>query len=231
MFRTIALSSVSVLLLVSSASAADLMISEPGTVMAPPPPAGTSWDGGYIGLNVGAGSGTFAPDDTDYDIDVNGWFGGVQAGYNMSVGNGVVLGVEGNLDLADENGSFVNGQYTDNAQIDWTGALTGHLGVAMDNVMPYVLAGLAIAHVNEDDEDTGARPPYTGSSEATHVGYTVGVGIAAMLTDNISGFAEARYSDYGPASYDYSSTDGGTDIFNAGLTEGSVRVGLNMHFN
>jgi outer membrane immunogenic protein len=215
-------------LLVSSASAADLTILQSGIVEAP---SGASWDGGYIGLNVGAGSGLFSFDDFDYDINVQGWLAGAQAGYNFSIGNDLVLGIEGNLNVADETGSFVSGPYTDSAQIDWTGSLTGHLGVAINNIMPYVLGGVAVAHVNENDGDTSGAPPYTGHSEATHVGYTVGVGVAAMLTDNISGFAEARYADYGSAAHDYSSTDGFTGTFDAGLTEASVRIGVNMHFN
>jgi outer membrane immunogenic protein len=231
MFRRFALSGAAAFALATSASAADLMITEPGTVMMEAPPAATSWDGGYVGLNIGAASGTYLPDDVDFDIDIDGWFGGAQAGYNMSMGNGVVLGFEGSIDAADIGGSFIDGQYTDNAQIDWTGALTGHIGVAVDGIMPYLLGGVAVAHLNQDDSDTGAAPPYTGSSDAIHVGYTVGAGIAAMLTDNISGFAEARYADYGSAEHSYSATDGYEGTFDAGLTEASIRVGINFLMN
>lgn len=232
MLKLLLAASVAVVGFTGYARAADLYVPpQPAPVLAP---VMSNWEGGYAGVNLGYGPGTWTPDDVDYTIDFSGWFGGVQAGYNVAVGNGIILGVEGDINLTNESGSHsttdLNGPYTDNFKLDWTGALTGHVGVPLDNFMPYVLAGLAVAHGSQNDAGYNDRKvAYTGTSSATHVGFTVGAGVAAAISDNISAFVEARYSDYGSATYNYSATDAHTSTYHAGITDASVRVGLNFH--
>ena len=57
------------------------------------------------------------------------------------------------------------------------------------------------------------------------MGWTVGLGLEAMLSDKLSGFVEARYSNYGKATYKTLVTAPGV-----GLTDSSVRASLNFHF-
>lgn len=90
----------------SAASAADLAKAYP--VKAMPTPV-FSWTGFYVGGNVGYGWGQTASSgniygflDYYYDyfssssssLGADGWFGGVQAGYNFQYANNVVLGIE-----------------------------------------------------------------------------------------------------------------------------------------
>ncbi len=217
--------------LTGAAFAADL----PGTVVAPTPPAAepaaTSWDGGYVGLNLGYGPGTATSDDfgsSSTTVDFSGFFLGAQAGYNFHLGDGIVLGVEADLNRANESGSthFDDGNYDAIDSLDWTGALTGHLGFDGGVFMPYVLGGVAWAHntVDYHDDDLDAD---NGSGSMTHTGYTVGVGIAAMLASNVSVFTEYRYANYGTQDYTGS---GAPDTTNVSVVDSSIRAGLNLHF-
>ena len=83
---------------------------------APPPPAPVySWTGGYIGANGGYGWGgwnsnslaAIFPDGvtTHADPNVQGWFGGVTAGYNWQTAPQWVVGIEGDFDWAGEKAS------------------------------------------------------------------------------------------------------------------------------
>ena len=62
------------------------------------------WTGGYVGVQAGHAWGT-----STYDVDItaafipynpDGWFGGIFAGYNYQISNGVVVGVEGDINFA-----------------------------------------------------------------------------------------------------------------------------------
>ena len=83
---------------------------------APPPPAPVlSWTGGYVGLNGGYGWGRWNsnsiaaifPDGvtTNADPNVQGWFGGVTAGYNWQTSQQWVVGIEGDFDWSGERAS------------------------------------------------------------------------------------------------------------------------------
>jgi len=94
----------------------------------------------------------------------------------------------------------------------------GRLGVEVDSVLPYALVGVAFANGTR----TGINGTTTDSQ--THTGWTAGVGVEAMVADNLSVFAEYRYTDYGSRTYAVPSTPG------VDLAGSSVRVGLNYHF-
>jgi outer membrane immunogenic protein len=179
----------------SATQAADLMAPMAPAAAAVVAPT-TSWAGPYVGANVGYGWGTVTPGG-----DLSGGMVGGQIGYNFYLSDNFVLGVQGDVDWANQTGA--------GATINWLGAVTGHVGFAWDAFMPYVLGGVAFAN------NTMA------GTTNTQTGWTVGGGAEVMLADNLSAFAEYRYSDYGTASY------GGV---NESLTDNTVRVGLNFHF-
>ncbi len=138
-----------------------------------------TWTGFYIGANVGYGWGDasgYSPyDNSDYAIitglvtsgsgDPDGWFGGLQAGYNYQFYNNVVLGLEADVQFADMKSTYsygytvtdlgstpvddpdfgVSGKYT--TKIDTFGTVRARLGYAMDRFLPYVTGGLAWANV------------------------------------------------------------------------------------
>lgn len=200
--------------LAAAANAADLSAPMAPPTMAPAPAPASNWTGAYVGANLGY-SWDKVTADTGFgsEIDGNGGFVGGQVGYNFQLDNGVVVGLQGDLDWANIKGTDTNG-LTDT--IDWTGAITGHVGYAFDAVMPYVLGGVAFAN---NKIESGAN-----SETQVHTGWTVGAGAEVMLASNISAFAEYRYSDYGSKDYTNPAATG------VHPTDNSIRAGLNFHF-
>ena len=106
LFRGFAL----VVLSVGTANAADLPI---GVPVAPPSALiPTTWDGPYVGLNVGGRwlndriSTTALPTGSTFSGTLNTWgaMGGLQAGYNWQFGN-VVAGIEADANIIVNAGS------------------------------------------------------------------------------------------------------------------------------
>jgi opacity protein-like surface antigen len=64
------------------------------------------------------------------------------------------------------------------------------------------------------------------------MGWTIGGGFEAMLTSNLSGFIEGRYSDYGSATYTYGAglDNDGSGSYVTKLTDTAIRTGINFHF-
>jgi len=190
-------------------------------------PAASNWDGLYLGANIGYGPGTATSDgfgSTSTTIDFSGLFVGGQIGYNFHLSDNIVLGIEGDLNWANETGTthFIDGNYDGTDAINWTGAVTGKIGYDAGTFMPYVLGGVAFAGNTLSYYDDDLQQS-NGSQSATHTGYTVGLGLAAAVASNVSVFGEYRYSDYGTQTY-------GLDTGDVRLTDNSVRGGVNFHF-
>ncbi len=198
-----------------------------------PPPVITAvpsfdWTGFYAGLNAGYGwSSSDGADATFVDpggaffgpclaagacargmsYDRNGFVGGVQAGYNWQF-NQLVLGIEGDIEYSDMNGSsisttavapFAVGRFAASSDINWLGTLRGRAGVAIDRALVYATAGLAVGGV--DDSYSWGFPSipqvYSGNSSDTEWGWTAGGGIDIAITDNWVLGAEVLYFDLG----------------------------------
>lgn len=171
------------------AFAADLGV-KPAAVM--PESDALSWSGGYIGANVGYGWGHSGSSydnqvgpfvGVNPDTDPAGVLGGVTLGANQEIGNNLVIGVEGDIDYAnltdtiDDQAALNNSRpgQTITATTDWTGTLRGRVGVAVDKILPYLTAGLAVAHstVSATDgplSDSATLPPVLGQVEHVLVG-------------------------------------------------------------
>jgi outer membrane immunogenic protein len=252
MRKLFALAAVAGLLLTGAASAADLQI--PRGVVAEPAPSG--WDGAYIGAHVGYGPGTL----TDLGIlgyafsgiagsgggpvSFSGVFAGGQIGYNFTLNDHFVVGVEGDLSWSNESGSqtltgpvvppFPATSVTQTTTLNWTGDLTAHAGYDMGMVMPYVLGGVAVANNTYGFSSTSLGLGGSASGNTTQVGYTLGAGLGMLFTDHVSGFVEGRYSDYGIGNYTLSGFSGlgAPASINepASLTDWTARTGVNFHF-
>ena len=224
-------------LLASGAFAADLV---PAQQVAAEMSA-VNWSGPYLGANVGYGPGTtnlglFTG--TGEGVSFSGLFVGGQVGYNYQLGNDLVFGLEGDLNWSNESGttSVVSGASSESisSDLNWFGGVTGHVGYAWDNVMPYLLGGVSVGNNTIKISETCVAPctSMSTSDSATHMGYTVGLGVAAMLATRLSGFVEVRYADYGSSNYTFTdpSGGGGSITLPASLTDTTVRAGLNFHF-
>lgn len=213
---------------VALASAADLRRPAPPPPAFVPPPApiaAYNWNGVYFGINGGWGWGnsnwedeTLAVTAADYDTD-GGLIGGT-IGANWQ-GGGWVLGVEGDIDWADINGSAacsVNAIGTAcDSQIEWLGTGRIRLGMAAGNFLIYGTGGVAFGSV-----DAGTDEPTRDRN--TRVGWTAGAGVEAALTGNFSVKAEWLYYDLGRDAHVVTSTPDNANIKETGNL---FRVGLN----
>lgn len=200
-----------------AAMAADLMVDNVAIEAAAP---ATTWAGAYIGGSVGYSAGTVdwevvggGPSDS---YDISGWNLGGQIGYNWQTNN-IVFGLESDLSVSTLSGEDLGGAAS--REVNWVASARGRVGFALDRVLLYGTAGIAVA------QSTGE---FLVSDETnTHVGWTIGVGAEAMVTDNVSIKAEYRYSDYGTQTYDYFL---GALPVDTGFTTHTGTVGVNFHF-
>ncbi len=170
-----------------------------------------SWTGFYVGGIAGY---EWADMDTDQgDFETDNFLGGVFTGYNFDLGNGVVVGLEGDVTYHDQEGSNAAVEFG----TDWNGTVRGRLGYAMDRFMVYGTGGLAVANAEASDLNS--------SDSKTAIGWTAGAGIETAFTNNVFGRVEYRYTDLGSESYTLDS--GETD---ASLTSHGVMVGVGVKF-
>jgi outer membrane immunogenic protein len=160
----------------------------------------------------------------DGDINSTSFLGTIGAGADYQFGESFVVGVFGDYTFAGENSSKIDGgsegfldQPSDSpdgpygagigAEIsvgnNWT--IGGRIGfLVKESTLIYGLAGYtqadaefnALTQAYEEVAIPGAGQASTGDSEWLD-GFTVGGGIETMLTDNISGKLEYRYTDLG----------------------------------
>ncbi|PWL19354.1 porin family protein [Falsochrobactrum shanghaiense] len=225
--KALLLASTVALLAATGAKAADAIIQEePAPVILP---AGFSWEGAYIGGQIGYGWGKSEfSDGVDYlKIKPDGFLGGVYGGYNFDLGNDVILGIDADVtynDLEDSYSEIIDGdRSTLESKLRWSGAVRGRVGYAFDRFLPYIAGGVAFGGVKNSVSIAGLG----GVSESkTHTGWTIGGGFDYAATDNVILRLEYRYTDYGKKDYDF-----GTDysVENKFKTH-DVRLGVAYKF-
>lgn len=183
----------------TSAYAADAIVAqEPAPVAAV---SGFSWDGAYIGGEIGWGWARTKFDHVSAgrlsEFKPNGFIGGVYAGYNFDAGNNIILGVDGNFDYNRMKKSLtVNSgdiQASAETQLQWSGAVRARAGYAVDRFLPYIAGGVAFGNVKNSLSFGGNS--YTATKTVT--GWTAGAGVDYAATDNILLRLEYRYTDFG----------------------------------
>ncbi len=175
------------------AFAADAIMDVPEAPAAPmeEPPLAT-WTGGYAGVSLGY---AFSGDSDigvplDNSIGTDGFLLGGFAGYNWQVGN-IVAGAEADVGYSWEDGS--NAGYSSESGAE--GSLRARLGyVVSPNILLYATAGGAAKSL----EVSGGGL----SDKNTMVGWTAGAGADMMVTENIFGRVEYRYTDFGSDTFD-----------------------------
>ncbi len=194
-----------------SAHAADVIMEEPPVPAAPmaEPPVAT-WTGAYAGVMGGYSfAGRTDDEGADTTINTDGFLLNGFVGYNYQVGN-IVAGAEADIGYSWADGS--NAGYTSDSGVE--GSLRARLGyVVSPAVLLYATAGGAAKDLEVSDGVT--------SESNTMIGWTAGAGADMMVTDNVFGRVEYRYTDFG------SDTFNGSEVSDK---DSRVLVGLGMKF-
>jgi outer membrane immunogenic protein len=219
--KRLLLALVSVAALTGTAAAADLSRPAPAPYYKAPVVAPVfSWTGFYIGLNGGGGFGRSAWDSTG-SFNTSGGLVGGTIGYNYQIGQAVV-GVEGDIDWADINGTTNNACGLGCKTRDsWLSTVRGRLGYAADRFMPYITGGAAFG-------DIKASTPGFAGANSDRAGWTLGAGLEFAVAQNWSVKAEYLYVDLGKFNCGIACGAAVTD--NVSFTTNLIRAGVNYHF-
>jgi outer membrane immunogenic protein len=197
--------------------------------MAPAP--AFSWTGFYLGANAGYGSAraassvTVAGATTEIDSgSLNGAVLGGQLGANWQV-NALVLGLEGDLQWADQKQSATVAGITGTHRINTFGTIRGRLGYAFDRWMLYGTAGWAYGTYRTEL----TVPPFaTVSASSSRGALAVGGGVEAAFANNWTAKLEYLYLDTGKVA----ETTGLPGVtVNTQVKDHLIRLGVNYLFH
>ena len=172
------------------------------------PRGGYSWQGPYVGANLGyqwSGIGRSS-------ADPQGVNGGAQAGYVWQRER-FVFGGETDLQVSDADDRFASWKFSN----PWFGTLRARAGVAMSNILFYGTVGLAYGALKIENTASGVHESHTSA------GWTAGGGLEVGLFGNWSARAEYLYVDLGDRSYSFTGT-------NRGVSSNVLRFGINYRF-
>ena len=161
--------------LVSASIATTAMAKKPGRQ----PLLAHDWDGGYFGalFTVSKFRQKYAPiAGTTVPVSGHGKLAAFMAGYNHRHKTFVY---SAELDLG------TGSPFSD--RVSFLANLRARTGLAMDNTLPYISAGLTLARV---------RPAAAGSQTKLQTGLIAGAGIEQLLSQAISGRLEYNYAAY-----------------------------------
>jgi high affinity Mn2+ porin len=189
------------------------------------------WSGFYIGGHTGYGRGSSSavlsdPAVTTTSNIFSGVIGGVQAGYNVRLPSGLLLGVEADITFPNylTSNSVVSSLATARSgvteQWDYVGTARGRIGYTSGPWLAYATGGLAWAG------ERFLNTPAVGDDEKHinhRLGWAAGAGVEYAFAPHWSVRLEYLYSQFGradirfPSGMQYSST----------LDFQSLRIGLN----
>jgi outer membrane immunogenic protein len=198
------LTTVSTLVLVGSANAADLPVKAPP---AAPPPA-LLWTGPYIGLDVG---GYFhRTESIDQTVGLIPGFSGSLTADNVFVGGHVgynwqwsmfVLGAEADISSPGSSSStrygppgFGNPE-TLTTEIKWLSTVRGRAGVTFSNVLLYATGGVAFARISNTRADPTTLG-FTLNDDSTRTAGVVGGGVEYKFDRNWSARVEGLWMKF-----------------------------------
>ncbi len=165
-----------------------------------------SWSGFYVGVQAG---GVWGDADVDYQTDtqsygyyktyglnVDGFAGGLYAGYNWLLQDNWLVGVEGewNYVSADDTGAVVNDPTTTTkVEQNWDASLRVRAGKVIGDSLFYITGGIAWGDFDLAVYDASDR----GSGSYTLTGWTLGAGWEYRFSEHLSARIQYRYTDYG----------------------------------
>lgn len=191
---------------------------------APAAAAGFSWTGFHAGANIGYGGGDFSYPfnvsafggriDGNFSLNTGGVIGGGQVGYDYQFGNGLVLGLEADLQWSDVNGDLLaSGNYSTpggfpatasvdaSTSIEWFGTVRARAGYGWDRLLVYATGGVAYGKVEWQADVSLSAPGFTFGddiqADEVQWGWTAGAGLEYALTDAWLVRAEYLFVDLG----------------------------------
>jgi len=249
MKRLLAASIAIAALIQGSAMAADMSPSKTKPAKEPPFVV-YNWTGLYIGVQGGGGWGPANQTDitgfSSGTYTITGGLIGGTLGYNFQVGY-AVLGLEtdwsyswvkdGTIGTDPIFGQCGGAIPRCESRLKSPATFRARIGAAMDNVMPYVTGGLAVAslYAQEGDVPVNGRAAGLGLTAAglgsTSVrGWTAGVGIEAMFGPHWSAKMEYLYADFGNRAVFDDNVGGVIVPEHVKFTANILRVGVNYRF-
>jgi outer membrane immunogenic protein len=197
---------------------------------------------------------------TGASTNLDGAIAGGQIGYNWQNGNWVG-GIEADLQWSGQSGSsnylcagtvtggvclpgltFLPAGATGSAlslgqKLQWFDTLRGRLGFTpAPKWLVYATGGLAVGGIDTNAAlasftPVGVATLATASNSSTKAGWTVGVGVEALLSGHWTGKIEYLYMDYGTVSGSVINTPAGIMAnYSSRITDNVLRAGLNYHF-
>lgn len=196
------------------------------------------WSGFYIGAFGGAAFNPQTPGVLQIDQDLDGDFseplvgglatafgvafsgandggftGGLEAGYDMQMDQFVVGGVIdiAYVDYADRQMGFSTTPvaYTELTEVGVLGTVRARAGYLFtDNLLAYVHGGLAVGEARKTFTSPGNPNGTSRGNQGAQVGYQIGAGLEAMVTENISIGAEYAYTNLGSDNFTTRYTNG-----------------------
>jgi outer membrane immunogenic protein len=267
--RTQLLATAALVALTGTAFAADMGIPAKAPYAPPPPPVPT-WTGFYVGANLGGGfgdkwwtidqlspallglaSGLVSDGQNLGTTSMDGFLGGVQAGYNWQTGLWV-FGIEGTFDWTDMHGQFpitaplVGTIANASSKLQWIATAVGRVGVTVDRALIYAGGGAAWAHEKDSVSlNPGAVALLTGGgtenfavndASNTPFGWTFLTGIEYKIDPAWSARIQYNFYDFRSKDIDFTFVDPtiaaefGTQTVSTQLRIHSVTAGVNYKF-
>jgi len=227
----------------------------------------TNWSGFYAGINAGYAWTDIATTESITETDgtvfgfgsvfsppqkfpgpddkgsADGWFGGLQAGYQQQWDR-VVGGIEADIQWTEGDyshgffGPTLGPTYQTKAELEYFGTLRIRAGYAIGNFLLFGTGGVAYGEgkgsvvVTPGLPDAPTGSPYSGSDSQVHVGYVVGGGVEIALTRSVSAKIEYQHVDLGQEIYhfDFAGSGGSYSETKADIELDSVKLGLNYRF-
>lgn len=197
--------------LCAAALAAVTTVAQAADFEPPPPPA--SWTGPYVGafiMGVGVESSYDSecndPNECAFDPEMSGitWGGGLLAGFNFEVGDGFLLGVEGDWGWAGtiDNDDPIEATEMKIKDIATLRARAGFL--SGEDTLLYVTGGAAWVRTTfggDVGDPNNPNRPFIDDTQWT-TGWTIGGGIEHALTESVHARLEYLYINLPDEEYD-----------------------------